>query len=154
RDVKRVGRLRPDIGIELWHVARRPQIRDLLVEQQRGSAQYGIVAVAKQLRLAARRADADADNVGPFRRRVAERPPFLFVEIGLSMNEEFLGRLAMHLAIGREYQLEQVLRGVLLEMEIVVAGLPRPIRTAKDQPVALVQEHLGGTTGVPIGILW
>lgn len=49
RDKYRIGSLWPDICIELLHIARRPEIGILLVENDGGATQDRIIAISKQL---------------------------------------------------------------------------------------------------------
>ena len=77
-------------------------------------------------------------NVRSLGRGLAEGLPFLIVEIGLAVDKEFLGRLAVNLLIGRHNHLQQLFGGVLLQVEIVIARLPRAVRAAEDDAVALI----------------
>ncbi len=151
--MQRIGCFGPDISIELRHIASRPKIGRLIIEQECCSAQYGVVAIPKKLRLAAGRADPHADDVGLFRRRRDKGVPLLVVEIGLPVNKQLLGLVAMRLGVGLQHKGEQVLRRGRLEMKLVVSGLPRSIGAAEYDTVSLIEKHLRCAAGMTIGIV-
>ena len=69
------------------------------------------------------------------------------------MDEQLFRRPVIRRGIGFQDELEEVLRCIPLQMKLVVARLPRAVCSAEDYTVSLIEEHLGRTAGVAIGIV-